>query len=378
MTDKKIVMFHPYVNQKAAANVFDALTHRHDDGRLWIGEGPRVKEFEEALCDRFGFRYAVALNSGTAALQLALVMAGVGPGDEVVTTAMTCTATNMPILAQFATPVFADIQFDTGNIDPADIEHRITEKTKAIMCVHWAGYPCDMAEIHEIAGHYNLSVVEDGAHALGATYRKEPVGTLSRFTMFSFQAIKQLTTGDGGLLALQTEDDYNQARRLRWFAIDRRWRQPRIDGYSFWPQEEVGYKWHMNDIAAAIGLGNLEDIDQILNRRAEIAHWYRDCLAGVPGVTLFKGEGGSGRRSGHWLFTMHVERRDDFCRMMVDKGVEVSICHIRNDEHPIFGPHRDDLPTLDRYEKSYISIPLHNHLSNDDVQYIIDCIKGGW
>jgi len=378
MSEKKIVMFNPYVNQQAAQNVFDALTHRHEDGRLWIGEGPRVREFEDALCEKFGFQYAVALNSGTAGLRLALAMAGVGPGNEVITTAMTCTATNMPILEQFAIPVFADIQYDTGNINPADIEHRITEKTKAIMCVHWGGYPCDMDELEAIAIRHGIPVIEDGAHALGATYKMKPVGTLSRYTMFSFQAIKQLTTGDGGLLTLVSEDDYNRARRLRWFAIDRRWRTTRIDGYSFWPQDEGGFKMHMNDIAASIGLGNLEDIDWILTRRREIAMRYRHAFSMVAGVGLFRCDDGMLRTSGNWLFTMHVANRDDFCRMMADHGVEVSICHIRCDEHPVFGPRRKDLHALDQYEQSYISIPLHNHLSDEDVEYVIECVKGGW
>lgn len=374
----RIKMFHPYMNVQAVKNVVDTLTHVHQDGRLWIGEGPKVARFEDALCEKFGWPYVVALNSGTAALHLALVMAGVGPGDEVITTAMTCTATNMPILQQFATPVFADIQMGTGNIDPADIEHRITEHTRAIMVVHWAGYPCDMDEITSIAHMHRLPVIEDGAHALGASYHKRSIGTISPYTMFSFQAIKQLTTGDGGALVLQDAEAYHRARRLRWFAIDRRKRTKQVNGYSWWPQTETGYKMHMNDIAAAIGLGNLEDIDSILNRRAEIALWYRDALRNVPGVTLFPWDRSAKRRSGNWLFTMHVDERDRFCEMMTRKGIETSICHIRNDAHPVFGPLRKDLPVLDEYAKTYVSIPLHNGLSDQDVEDVIAAIKGGW
>jgi len=368
--EKRIVMFYPYVNERAVEMAAETLRSR------WIGEGPKVRQFEEALRARFEFPYAVATNSGTAALRLALAMAGVEPGDEVITTAMTCTATNTPILEQFAMPVFADIQHDTGNVDPNDIERRITRKTRAIVCVHWAGYPCDMDEILDIAARHGLPVIEDGAHALGASYKGVSIGAISHFTMFSFQAIKQLTTGDGGLLTVLTEEHYDEARRRRWFGIDRRKRRQRLDGYAPWLQTEVGYKYHMNDVAAAIGLGNLEDIDWILARRHEIVAHYRAALAGVPGVTLFRRE--AGRNSGDWLFTMHVERRDDFCRMMRDRGVEASVCHVRNDEHPVFGGRRDDLPVLDRYEKSHISIPLHNHLSDEDVGYVIECIQGGW
>jgi perosamine synthetase len=363
-------MFYPWVNERAVENVAAVLRSR------WIGEGPKVRQFEKALCDRFGFRYAVALNSGTAALRLALALAGVGPGDEVITTAMTCTATNTPILEQYAKPVFADIQYWTGNIDPFDIAHRITDRTKAIMAVHWAGYPCDLAEIHEVANRYGLPVIGDGAHALGALYHYAPIGTISTYTMFSFQAIKQLTTGDGGLLTVQDQETYDAARRRRWFGIDRDNRRMGLNGYAHWDQSEVGYKMQMNDIAAAIGLGNLSEIDWILGRRHKIAACYRAELAGVPGVHLFDNQ--PDRKSGDWLFTMHVDNRDGFCRMMRDHDIEVSVAHIRNDLHTIFGPRRDDLPTLDRYESSYISIPLHNHLTDDDVERVILAIQGGW
>lgn len=367
---RKVVMFYPYVNERAVELVTETLRSR------WIGEGPKVRQFEEALQEKFGFPYCVALNSGTSALRLALVMAGVGPGDEVITPAQTCTATNTPILEQFAKPVFVGVQYWTGNPDPGDIEHRITERTKAIMVLHWAGYPCDLDEIHAIARKHNLPVIEDGAHALGASYRGTPIGATSDFTMFSFQAIKQLTTGDGGLLTMQTQEHYDEARRRRWFGIDRRNRRKRLDGYAFWDQAELGFKYHMNDIAASIGLGNLEDIDWILTRRHFIASWYHSALSTVPGVHLFERK--DDRRSGNWLFTMHVERRDDFCRAMQGRGVEVSVCHIRNDVHTIFGPRRDDLPSLDRYEHTHISIPLHNQLTNEDVEYVIKSIEEGW
>jgi len=371
-----IHLFMPYVSPIAAWGAYEALSRVHEDGRLWIGEGPKVKEFEAKLSKRFGFPYAVALNSGTAALRLALAMCGVGPGDEVITVAQTCTATNTPILEQFATPVFADIQYETGNLDPNDIEHRITEHTKAVMCVHWAGYPCDMAELRAVADRYALPVIQDGAHALGAMYHDLPIALASDFFMTSFQAIKQLTCGDGGLLSVRTQQDYDEARRRRWFGIDRDNRVRREDGYAFWDQSEVGYKMQMNDVAASIGLGNLASIDTILSRRAQIAQRYRDTLDGVPGVTLF--ERRADRESANWLFTMHVERRDEFCRMMAGKGIEVGVVHIRNDVHTIFGPRREDLPNTDRYEQTHVSIPLHNHLRDAEIEYVIRCVQEGW
>lgn len=373
MLDKmdNIVMFKPYINEKAAIPLVAAVLKSG-----WIGEGPKVKTFENRLRARLNLRYCVALNSGTAALRLALAMCGVGPGDEVITPAYTCTATNMPILGLFARPVFADIRYETGNIDPEDIAHRITKHTKAIMVVHWAGYPADLDAIHKIAWKHSLWVIEDAAHALGAKYHGEYIGAISPFTMFSFQAIKQLTTGDGGLLAMGTKQHYDEARRRRWFGIDRVNRVKQLNGYSHWDQAEVGYKMHMNDISAAIGLANMEDLSWILDHRRRMARLYDRCFAGLPGVTLFENQ--QGRDSAHWLYTMHVERRDDFCGMMQSKGIEVSVVHIRNDVHSVFGPRRRDLPQTDRYEGSNISIPLHNHLADEDVHRVIEAVKGGW
>lgn len=368
----RVSMFKPYVNERAIELVTATLRSG------WIGEGPMVHKFERELKRVFGLTHVSALNSGTASLRLALQMARIGPGDEVITTAQTCTATNMVILEVGATPVFADVEYDTGNLDPDDIPHRITDRTRAIMCVHWAGLPCDMDRIAAIADGCDLTVIEDGAHALGALYKGRPVGTLSRFTMFSFQAIKQITTADGGLLAMRDQEDEDLARRLRWFGIDRNNRRVGDDGYAYYDQRDVGFKMHMNDVAASIGLGNLEDVDALAVHRRGIVARYRTALAGVPGVTLFRSDTECDSVSGHWLFTMHVERRRDFHRAMKDRGVDTSVVHVRNDAHSVFGPRRTDLPVLDRYEQTHISIPLHSLLTDEEVEHVIDSVRAGW
>ncbi len=369
-SDKRIVMFYPYVSERAIQQVEETLRSR------WIGQGPKVNEFEAKLQATLDIPYAVAVNGVASAVCLALAVAGVGPGDEVITTPQACTAVNHPILEQYATPVFADIQYLTANIDPADIEHRITERTKAIICVHWGGYPCDMDEIHEIAARYQLAVVEDATDALGATYRGKPIGAISRFTCFSFQAIQQITTGEGGMLTVLNEEDYEAARRRRWFGIDRVRRKPTPDGYYDFDVWETGYGYHMTDVAAAIGLAHLDELEAILTRRVEIADAYRESLASVAGVTLFESK--PDRTSAHHLFTMHVERRDDFCRMMRAKGIDVSVVHVRNDQYTVFGGLRSDLPTLDRFAQTHISIPIHDRLTDEDVGYVIQCIQQGW
>jgi len=367
-----IPMFMPFVSDEAVAGAASALRRR------MIGEGDTVKQFEAALCDKFGFRHALLLNNGTAGLRLALAVTGIGPGDEVITTALTCTATNTPILEQGATPVFADVQFGTGNIDPADVARRITPRTKAIIAMHWGGYPCDLHELERIAAPLGIPVIEDAAQALGAEYQGWPIGTYSRFTMFSFQAVKTLTTVDGGLLTTLRQVDHEAARRRRWFGIDRDSRRPSREwpGYWEWSQSEIGFKYQPHNVQAAIGLGNLKHFDRLQARRVGLAALYRRELAGVPGVTLF--ELADDRLPAWWLFTLHVEDRWGFYEMMTERGIETTVAHIRNDVHPVFGGRRDDLPVLDRFCQSYICIPLHHAISDEQAGRIVDAIKGGW
>ena len=371
MKRETIPMFYPHMPESVIGILAETLKSR------WIGQGPKVDEFEKEFSKKFGLKYVVSLNSGTSGLRLGLAIVGVGPGDEVITPAQTCTATNTPILEQFATPVFADIQYETSNVDPNDIEHRITDKTKAIMCVHWAGYPCDLDEIHKTAFDHNLPVIEDAAHAIGASYKGKPIGSISDFTSFSLQAIKHITTGDGGMMSVTDEKNYKAASRRRWYGIDKAGRKFSVLGhdpaYDVW---EVGYKYNMTDIDAAIGLEQLKYFDSVFRRREEIAKIYRDELENIPGITLFENK--ADRKSANWLFSMHVERMNAFAKMMWSKGIEVSVVHWRNDKYTVFGGLRKDLPTTDKLSKTMISIPLHNKLSNEDVNYIINSIKEGW
>lgn len=343
----------------------------------WIGQGPKVDEFEKEFSNKFGLKYVASLNSATSGLRLAYAMAGVGPKDEVITTPYTMVATNTAILEQFATPVFADVQYETANIDPQDIEHRITKKTKAITCVHWGGYPSDIDEIQKIAADHTLPVIQDAAQALGATYKDKSIGSLRDFTVFSFQAVKHITTVDGGLLSVVDEKKHAEALRRRWFGIDRAGRKPSILGhdptYDIW---EVGYKYHMNDIAAAIGLEQLKYFDMVFQRRTHIAEIYREELEGIPGVTLLENK--NDRVHANWLFAIHVKKRTKFAEAMVSRGIEVAVHNWRNDKYTIFGGLREDLPNTEKVDKTLICIPLHPKLSDEDVDYIISSIKKGW
>lgn len=342
----------------------------------WISEGARVKEFEAALADRLGMVNPAALNSGTSALHLALAVAGVGPGDEVILPAQTFVATALVVLMQGASLVFCDVDPLTGNMDPADFARRITAKTKAVMPVHWAGYPCDMDEINAIARPHGIAVVEDAAHALGAIYKGRPIGAISRFTAFSFQAIKHLTTGDGGALCCIDAEDARLTKVRRWFGIDRANSQPSILGERIYDIDAVGYKYHLNDIGAAIGMGNLEDFPGRLTRRRAIAAQYREAFQGVPGLQLLRCD--SDRQSAHWLFVVRVQRREDFIRKLADQGIPSSVVHLRIDHNSLFGGLRSDLPGQAEFDATQVAVPVHEGLSDADVAAVIRAVRGGW
>jgi perosamine synthetase len=345
-------------------------------GSGWVSEGRMVREFESALTTKLGLENPVALNSGTSALHLALVLAGAGPDDEVILPAQTFVATGLAVLMQRATPVFADIDPMTGNILPGSIARKITPRTKAIMPVHWGGYPCDMDEINAIAAEHGLAVIEDAAHALGAAYKGKPVGAISSFAAFSFQAIKHLTTGDGGALCCLEENDARQARARRWFGIDRDRDKTSILGERAYDLRQVGYKYHMNDLAAALGLGNLEDFQQRLARRRQIGAFYRERLASIRGLQLLRLD--RDRTHAYWLFTVLVERREDFIRTLANHGVPASVVHLRIDRNSVFGGTRDDLVGQQEFNERQVSIPMHEGLSDDDAELVVRTIKGGW
>ena len=231
-------------------------------------------------------------------------------------------------------------------------------------------------EIKDIANRYGLSVIEDASDALGARYNQKVIGTISPFTCFSFGAVQQVTTGGGGMLCVLDNENYEITCRRRWFGIDRVQRKPNLIGYYDFDIRETGYSYHMTSISAAMGLAHLDDLPTILNRRTDIAKRYREELQGISGIILFESE--SDRKSAYQLFTIHVEKRDEFCKMMRSKSIHVSIVHERNDRYSVFGGLREDLPVLDKYSETNISIPLHQKLSNGNVQYIIQCIKQGW
>ena len=341
----------------------------------WIGQGPKVAEFESHLWKKFDNPNVLALSAGTHGLSLALRLAGVEQGDEVITTPLTCTATNMPILMHGGKIVWADISKDF-NIDWASVKERISEKTKAIMCVHWGGYPCDLEELHEISQNHNIALIEDCAHVWGSKYKNSTIGDCyySDAAMFSFQAIKHLTTVDGGALCLKDKNDYNRAKLLRWYGIDRE--SPRKEMRCEEDIAEWGYKYHMNDVCATIGLANIPNADENVRTARENAHYYERELKNFDGIEITQDD--KERLSSYWLFTMLVEDRTSFVHMMGKRGIAVSRVHERNDKHTVFKEFKRELPMLESIIDKMICIPVGYWVGPEDREYIIDSIKGGW
>ena len=342
----------------------------------FLNEGAVVKEFEADLVDYLGAPHVVTTNSATSALHLALIHLGIGPGDEVIIPPQTFVATGLVVLHAGATPVFADIDPETGNIDPASVRRKITARTKAVIPVHWGGEPCDMDTLNAIATEAGIAVIEDAAHAFGAVYKGRMVGTLSRLTCFSFQAIKGMTTGDGGAIAVQSEEDAILLTRRRWFGIDKT-RTPVTDiGERSVAIDILGYKYHMNNIAAALGVGNLPDHPARLSRRRAIGATYLHELAQVAGLRHIRRRADS--EGGFWLFPILVERREDFGRAMKSRDVPITVVDRRIDKHPILGGLREDLEGAARFDAEQIHIPIHEDLSDEDVAKVVESVKSGW
>jgi len=260
------------------------------------------------------------------------------------------------------------------NVEPVDVRRRITPKTKAIVCVHYGGLPCDMVELQDIADEFGLKIIQDAAHALGATYLGREVAELSDFSIFSFQAIKHITTGDGGMIVLKDRDLADKGERIRWFGIDRKAKQAGI-----WQNDiyEVGYKYQMTDISAALGLAGLSDFDRILAHRQALLAAYERGLADCREVQVV-GLQRVDRTHAAWLCTVLVDRRQDLQAKLRKANIESAQVHYRNDRYSIFGGRRPDYPAMDKVEEQYLVLPLHTKMSLADVERVCSVIKSGW
>lgn len=337
----------------------------------WLTQGPKVGEFEKNLAKYCGAKYAVAVSSGTAALHIAYLSAGIKTGDEVITTPNTFVATTNMLLNVGAKPVFCDIREDTYNINEADIEKHITKKTKAIVPVHFAGAPCDMDTILKIAKKRNLLVIEDACHALGASYKGTKIGNLkSDMTVMSFHPVKSITTGEGGAVLTNNENFYKKLLLLRSHGITK-------DAKGFNVMTEMGYNYRITDIQTALGISQLKKLDGFIEKRRQVVSWYKEALQDCKNIILPANNPDSANHI-YIIRTKRIEDRLPLYNFMKDAGIGVNFHYPAIYSHPYYRSHgytKTKNKMADIYNETAITIPLHARLSKKDVLFISDVIK---
>jgi perosamine synthetase len=366
-----IPLFYPHIPKLAIKEVTDTLSGR------WIGQGPKVDRFESLFKESFlGDCSPLAVGSGTDALHLAYLLAGVKENDEVLVPVFTCTATNIPLLYIGAKPIFVDVDINTMNISIDDLESKITNKTKAIVCVDYGGVPCNYNSLEKICKKYNLKLISDAAHAIGSRYQDRSIGEIADFTVFSFQAIKTLTTGDGGLLSIKDKSLLEKAKRLRWFGIDRSEKQKGV-----WENDikDVGYKYQMTDISASIGIAGMKEISDVILQRNNLFRQYEDLLSQNPRLIVVGKSSEKNYYNSAWLMTIIVDQdRKGLMKKLRDHGVESAQVHYRNDRYQIFGGRLDNLTNMDLVEDRYLVLPLHTKMNTSHVDHICNIINSNW
>lgn len=346
----------------------------------YITQGNQVEEFERQLRHLFKYPYIVTTNSATSAQTLALriIKDELGSGD-VLSCPLTCMATNEPIVANGMDIKWVDVDPETALIDLDDLERKVDSNTKAMTFVHWGGYPLDMDKLHNILNRKELElgyrpyVVEDCAHAFLSEYKGRTIGTMGNFSVFSLQAIKHLTTGDGGLLFCPDQRTYDKAKLLRWYGIDRDKRN--YKGKDFRLEEDVkewGYKFHMNDINATIGLANLPHIPQLIaTNRLNAFSLYE----GLKDCVKILSPPDEDYNSAYWLFTICVPNKIEMIEYLKERGIMASQVHQRNDVNTCFKKYRTELPQMDELEKKLVCLPVGWWLTVNDTNRIVNCIR---
>ncbi len=346
----------------------------------WLTNGPAVAGFEEGFAERVGASFAVALSSGTAALHAAAHVAGIQPGDEVITSPLTFLASANCLLYCGATPVFADIDPDTLNLDPRSIEEKLSPRTKAVLPVHFAGLPCDMDRIHAMARPRNLTVIEDAAHALGAAIGDRPVGGLSELTTFSFHPVKHITTGEGGMVTTNDAGSAGRLRRFRNHGIEREVRQRQ----ATWRQDMVtfGVNYRLTDLQSALGLSQLRRLEATLKRREEIAARYHAAFAPMPEVMLAPTQPGT-RHAWH-IYPLRLntdrlrEERETIFHALRAENIGVTVHYLPVHLHPYyqerFGTRRGMCPAAEAAADQMLTLPLFPRMTDGDVADVVAAV----
>lgn len=346
----------------------------------WLTTGPKTVRFEKMIAEYVGAKYAVAVNSCTAALHLSLLALNIGPGDEVITTTFTFASTANVIVQVGATPVFVDINRDSFNIDPEKIRKAITIRTKAIIPVHYGGQACDMDRIMEIAGEYKLAVIEDAAHAIGAEYKGRKIGTIGKATCFSFYVTKNLATGEGGAIATDDADIAAKAEVLKLHGMNRdAWKRYSKKGNWYYEIEECGWKYNMMDIQAALGIHQIKKLDGFNRTRREYAGIYDQELSKIGGVVIPR-EMEYGKHIYH-LYPILLENADraEFIEKMSANGVQCSVhfipLHLQPYYRKNFGLKKEDFPNAQWVYEREVSLPLYPKMSRNDLDHVIHSVR---
>ncbi len=380
MADNDFIVFgKPAIGDEEIAEVIDSLT------RGWIGTGPKVKLFERdfAAYQGVGHNHAAAVNSCTAALYLSLTAAGIGPGDEVITTSMTFCATVNAIIHSGATPVLIDIDPETLNLEPSRIDEKITPETKAILVVHFAGRPCPMEQILHIAKRNNLMLIEDCAHAVEARYQGKPAGTFGDFGCYSFYATKNMTTAEGGMILGKDRKLMNRAKTLSLHGMSQdAWQRFGNAGYKHYRVQEFGFKYNLTDLAASLGIHQLKKAEANWRRRADLWNYYMREFEPLP-VVLPAAPEPDTRHAFH-LFTIQLtaqcvtRNRDDALDLFTALGIGVGVHYLSIPEHPYyqkkFGWTPADFPNATRYGRSTISLPLSPSLTQNQIGRVVEAV----
>lgn len=352
----------------------------------WIGTGSKTIRFEEEIKKFIGCKYAVALNSCTAGLHLALIIYGIKEGDEVITSPLTFSATANVIVHTGATPVFVDVERDTGNISPEMIKEAVSERTKVVIPVHLYGMPCKMDEIMKIARERNLKVIEDAAHAFGAVYKGRKIGTIGDATSFSFYVTKNITTGEGGVLTTNDEEFAYKAEIMRLHGLSRdAWKRYIDTAFSHYEVLFPGFKYNMIDILASIGLHQLKKFEHLQKRREEIWKRYNEAFHSLDEIEILDSAEGEGTYHARHLYTilLRLERvkitRDEFIKMLNERGVGTGIhfiaLHLHRYYRERYGFRRGMFPNAEYISDRTVSLPFFPYMREEEVDYVIKTVK---
>lgn len=347
----------------------------------WAGLGPRTKAFEDEFAAYVGAAHAVGLNSGTAALHLALLAAGVGPGDEVIVTPITFVSTVHAVEYVGATPVFADVDPRTLNIDPADVAAKVTPRTRAVICVHYGGNPCDLDRLGALCRRHDLTLVEDAAHACGATYDGQRIGSISRLTCFSFHAVKNLAMGEGGAITCHDPALDTHLRKLRWLGISKdtfqRTVEHQVYAWQYWV-EHLGFKYHLSDVAAAIGRVQLRKLPANNERRARLAARYTAAFADLePIETPTVTESAESAWHLYPIKLPDLAARDALIAWLKERGVAPGVHYYPIHLHPYYAPrHAGAAPVAARVWERVLSLPLFPDLTEAEQEQVVGAVRG--